>query len=158
MYLKASGTRLHKFYTTASTIFNLEESRRLKPDMPIRWNSTYTMLGCCLYYRKVFYWFSERDSIFKENFWLSEEEWAKVSHMYQFLAVFFKVTTVFSGKKYPTANLYFMNVYLVHSAIIEASAGINSYMGPMLAVMREKFMKYWSDYSVFLSCAAVLDP
>jgi hypothetical protein len=31
-------------------------------------------------------------------------------------------------------------------------------MGPMLAVMREKFMKYWSDYSVFLSCAAVLDP
>ncbi|KAM0900416.1 hypothetical protein ACQ4PT_020667 [Festuca glaucescens] len=62
------------------------------------------------------------------------------------------------GTKYPTANLYFMNVFLVHSAMIEASAGINSYMGPMLAVMREKFMKYWSDYSVFLSCAAVLDP
>jgi hypothetical protein len=78
--------------------------------------------------------------------------------MYQFLAVFFKVTEVFSGTKYPTANLYFMNVFLVHSAIIEASAGINNYMGPMLAVMREKFMKYWSDYSVFLSCAAVLDP
>jgi hypothetical protein len=53
MYIKASGTRLHKFYTTASTIFNLEESRRLKPDMPIHWNSTYTMLGCCLYYREV---------------------------------------------------------------------------------------------------------
>uniref|UniRef100_A0ACD5UYX2 Uncharacterized protein n=1 Tax=Avena sativa TaxID=4498 RepID=A0ACD5UYX2_AVESA len=54
MYLKASGIRLYKFYSTAKTIFNLEESRRLKPDMPIRWNSTYTMLGCCLYYREVF--------------------------------------------------------------------------------------------------------
>uniref|UniRef100_A0A8R7PYM1 AC transposase n=1 Tax=Triticum urartu TaxID=4572 RepID=A0A8R7PYM1_TRIUA len=78
--------------------------------------------------------------------------------MYQFLKGFFEVTTTFSGTKYPTANLYFMNVYLVHSAIIEASAGVNSYMAPMLAVMREKFMKYWSDYSIFLSCAAVLDP
>jgi hypothetical protein len=78
--------------------------------------------------------------------------------MYQFLEVFFKVTTVFSGTKYPTANLYFMNVYLVHSALIEASAGIKSYMAPMLGVMREKFNKYWSEYSVFLSCAAVLDP
>uniref|UniRef100_A0ACD5TRB3 Uncharacterized protein n=1 Tax=Avena sativa TaxID=4498 RepID=A0ACD5TRB3_AVESA len=54
MYLKASGTRLYKFYSTIKTIFNLEESRRLKPDMPIRWNSTYTMCGCCLYYREVF--------------------------------------------------------------------------------------------------------
>lgn len=74
------------------------------------------------------------------------------------LGGFLQVTTVFSGTKYPTANLYFMNVYLVHTAIIEATDGINSYMGPMLFVMREKFMKYWSDYSVFLSCAVVLDP
>uniref|UniRef100_A0ACD5WR84 Uncharacterized protein n=1 Tax=Avena sativa TaxID=4498 RepID=A0ACD5WR84_AVESA len=158
MYLKASGTRLHKFYSTAKTIFNLEESRRLKPDMPIRWNSTYKMLGCCLYYKEVMQWYSKRDSIFEEHFWPSEEEWAKISHMYQFLEVFFKVTTVFSGTKYPTANLYFMNVYLVHTAIMEASAGINNYMADMLHVMREKFMKYWSNYSVFLSCAAVLDP
>ncbi|KAE8798544.1 bed zinc family dimerization isoform 1 [Hordeum vulgare] len=116
------------------------------------------MLGCCLYFKEALQWYSERDSIFKLNFWPSEEEWAKVSHMYQFLEVFFKVTTVFSGTKYPTANLYFMNVYLVHTAIIEATDGINSYMGPMLFVMRAKFMKYWSDYSVFLSCAVVLDP
>ena len=40
MYLKASSNRLHKFYSTATTIFNLEETKRLKPDMPIRWNST----------------------------------------------------------------------------------------------------------------------
>jgi len=78
--------------------------------------------------------------------------------MYQFLEVFFKVTTIFSGTKYATVNLYFMNVYLVHTAIREASAGINNYMADMLHVMREKFIKYWSDYSVFLSCAVVLDP
>ena len=158
MYLKASSNRLHKFYSTATTTFNLEESRKLKPDMPIRWNSTYTMLGSCLYFKEVLQWYSKRDSIFKVHFWPSEEEWSEVSHMYQFLEVFFKVTTVFSGTKYPTANLYFMNVYLVHTAIIEATVGINGYMGPMLFAMREKFMKYWSDYSVFLSCAAVLDP
>lgn len=51
-----------------------------------------------------------------------------------------------------------MNVYLVHTVIIEAIDGINIYMGPTMFVMREMFMKYWSDYSVFLSCAIVLDP
>jgi hypothetical protein len=51
-----------------------------------------------------------------------------------------------------------MNVYLVHSALIEASARIKSYMAPMLGVMRGKFNKYWSEYSVFMSCAAFLDP
>ena len=158
MYLKASGTRLHKFYSTAVSIFNLEESRRMKPDMPIRWNSTYTMLESCLYFQDVLHWYAERDSIFKTNFWLSTEEWAKVTHMHNFLEVFFVVTTVFSGTKYPTANLYFMNVYLVHNAIIKANDGINGYMAEMLKVIKEKFMKYWSDFSVFLSCAAVLDP
>uniref|UniRef100_A0ACD5Z9R8 Uncharacterized protein n=1 Tax=Avena sativa TaxID=4498 RepID=A0ACD5Z9R8_AVESA len=74
------------------------------------------------------------------------------------LGGFFKVTIVFSGTKYPTANLYFMSVYLVHTAIMEASAGINNYMANMLHVMREKFMKYWFDYSIFLSCVVVLDP
>jgi hypothetical protein len=36
-----------------------------------------------------------------------------------------------------------MNVYLVHSALLEAGSGVNSYMAPMLLVMREKFNKYW---------------
>lgn len=31
-------------------------------------------------------------------------------------------------------------------------------MAPMLTDMKTKFNKYWADYSVFLSCAAVLDP
>lgn len=31
-------------------------------------------------------------------------------------------------------------------------------MAPMLIPMKEKFDKYWADYNVFFSCAAVLDP
>src|SRR4051812_17889747 len=51
-----------------------------------------------------------------------------------------------------------MNVYLVHNATIQANDGINGYMAEILIVMKEKIMKYWPDYSIFISSAVVLDP
>ncbi|KAE8814792.1 zinc finger BED domain-containing protein DAYSLEEPER-like [Hordeum vulgare] len=45
----------------------------------------------------------------------------------------------------------------LHPTTATESEG-KKFMAPMLFPMKEKFDKYWADYDVFLSCAAVLDP
>ena len=126
--------------------------------MPVRWNSTYTMLENALYFKDALLWFGNRDGIFKSNFSLTHDEWEKVRIMHDFLKTFYKVTCTLSGTKYPTSNLYFQCVFLVQSCVLKAFSEGHEFMSPMLAPMKEKFDKYWADYNVFLSCIAVLDP
>ncbi|XP_037462368.1 zinc finger BED domain-containing protein DAYSLEEPER-like [Triticum dicoccoides] len=126
--------------------------------MPVRWNSTYTMLENALYFKDALLWFGNRDGIFKSNFSLTHDEWEKVRIMHDFLKTFYKVTCTLSGTKYPTSNLYFQCVFLVQSCVLKAFSEGHEFMAPMLVPMKEKFDKYWADYNVFLSCAAVLDP
>jgi hypothetical protein len=67
-YLKASTGRRTKFCEAAHSIYRLNITRKHRVDMPVRWNSTYTMLENALYFKVVFIWYSERDGIFKLNF------------------------------------------------------------------------------------------
>jgi len=157
-YIKASYNRMHSFYENAVKLFQLEPKRRLHVDMPVRWNSTYKMIETALYFQPVLEHLSERDSTFKSNFYPSCTEWAKLDAMKKFLKVFYDATCVFSGTKYPTSNLYFRSVFMVHSRLIEAANESENFMSPMVTEMKQKFNKYWTDYSVILSCAAVLDP
>ena len=157
-YIKVSSNRIHKFYETAKNIYHLNEDKRLRVDMPVRWNSTYTMLENALYFKDALLWFGNRDGIFKSNFSLTHDEWEKVRIMHDFLKTFYKVTCTLSGTKYPTSNLYFQCVFLVQSCVLKAFSEGHEFMAPMLVPMKEKFDKYWADYNVFLSCAAVLDP
>lgn len=157
-YIKASYNRMHAFYENAVKIFQLEPKRRLCVDMPIRWNSTYKMIETALYFHPVLEHLSERDSTFKSKFFPSRSEWAKLDAMKKFLKIFYDATCIFSGTKYPTSNLYFRSVFMVHSRLIEAANESENFMTPMVIEMKKKFDKYWTDYSTILSCAAVLDP
>jgi hypothetical protein len=74
------------------------------------------------------------------------------------LKTFYGATCIFSGTKYPTSNLYFKSVFMVHSRLIEAASEGESFMTPMVTEMKKKFDKYWTDYSSVVSCAAVIDP
>lgn len=127
-YIKAYGNRMHTFYEAATSIFRLNATRKLKVDMPVRWNSTYTMLGTALYFRYVFVWFAERDSIFKSHFLPTADEWDKLATMHSFLENFYDVTLVFSGTKYHTSNLYFKCVFMVHTRLLEALLGNSSWL------------------------------
>ncbi|KAH7848785.1 hypothetical protein Vadar_007856 [Vaccinium darrowii] len=97
-----------------------------------------------------------RDSNF--TFKLTEDEWEKLIAMHKFLEVFYEVTCLFSGTLYPTANVYFRGVWKVHTSLLEVLRGKNNFMMDMVKDMYAKFSKYWSDYSLVLSCAAILDP
>ncbi|KAJ4979940.1 hypothetical protein NE237_010720 [Protea cynaroides] len=71
---------------------------------------------------------------------------------------FDEITILLSGSKYPTANLYFFNVWKIHKSILEEMAHHDSFMKDMVVEMKKKFDKYWNEYSLILAIALVFDP
>ncbi|CAB4263761.1 unnamed protein product [Prunus armeniaca] len=96
------------------------------------------------------------DSNYKHS--LSQDEWGKLEKLSKFLKVFYDVTCLFSGTKYPTANLYFPQVFVVEDTLRKAKVDSDSFMKSMATQMMEKFDKYWKEYSLILAVAVILDP
>lgn len=72
--------------------------------------------------------------------------------------MFYDVTNMFSISKQPTANIYFRGVWEIHRKLIKTANSPHDFMVDMVREMQVKFNKYWSEYSLILSCATVLDP
>ncbi|TYH24331.1 hypothetical protein ES288_A03G083300v1 [Gossypium darwinii] len=151
------GTRRKIFYDVADKSFHLNVTKNLRQDVCVRWNSTYLMLESSLYYKDVLDYWGQRDKDY-QIFALSNEEWRNVAIFCKFLKVFYDVTCVFSGSNDLTANLYFRGVWKVHKVLLDTVKGPYSFLTPMVKQMQEKFNKYWVEYSLILSCAAILDP
>ena len=156
-YLKKSVSRKKKFYDIAVKTYHLNENKRLRIDVSVRWNSTFLMLDHAIYFKSALQYWGCRDNNYK-NYVLSEDEWEKVEKLHQFLEVFYDVTCAFSGSKYPTSNVYFRGVWKIHKHLLSEIRAPSSFISGMVGKMKEKFDKYWTDYSLVLSCAAVLDP
>ncbi|TYG36744.1 hypothetical protein ES288_D13G087700v1 [Gossypium darwinii] len=129
-YIKKSGIRRKRFYDVADKSFHLNVTKKLRQDV----------------YKDY------------QMFALFSEEWRNVAILCKFLKVFYDVTCVFSGSNYPTTNLYFRGVWKVHKLLIDTVKGPYSFLTPMVKQMQENFNKYWAEYSLILSCAAILDP
>ncbi|XP_074298208.1 zinc finger BED domain-containing protein RICESLEEPER 2-like [Silene latifolia] len=89
---------------------------------------------------------------------ISSEEWKKVNELHKFLKVFYNVTNSFSGSNTLIVNVYFHGVWKIHKKLNDVYNGPPSFLSTMVSDMHEKFNKYWSEYNLVLSCAAVLDP
>jgi len=125
-------------------------------DVPTRWNSTYRMLSCALYYRLAFSHLSLSDSNFQSC--PSSDEWERIEKMCSFLKVFYEATLQFSGSLYPTSNLYFPQIFGIHLKLVEEIESVDPYMRKMATQMWNKFSKYWSDFNLLLAIAVVFDP
>ncbi|TYH95344.1 hypothetical protein ES332_A12G100100v1 [Gossypium tomentosum] len=156
-YIKKSGICRKRFYDVVDKSFHLNVTKKSRQDVCVRWNSTYLMLESSLYYKDVLDYWSQRDKDY-QIFALSNKEWRNVAILCKFLKVFYDVTCVFSGSNYPMANLYFRGVWKVHKLLLNTIKGPHSFLTPMVKQMQEKFNKYWAEYSLILSCAAILDP
>lgn len=121
-----------------------------------QWNFTFDMLERALMYKAAFVLLGEEDRNF--TYKLTEVEWFRVDRMYSLLKPFSEITTIFSGRKYPTANLYFKHVWEIEMGLRQEKESEDECIKGMATLMKEKFDKYWANYSMVLSFAAILDP
>nr|KAJ0219000.1 hypothetical protein LSAT_V11C300104890 [Lactuca sativa] len=143
-YVKGSSARKTRFSQCCSQ--NLLDTRKaLMQDVPTRWNSTYMMLSCALYYRLAFSHLSLSDSNFQDC--PSSDEWERVEKMCSFLKVFYDATLQFSGSLYPTSNLYFPQIFGIHLKLVEEKKSPDEYMKKIVTQMWNKFNKYWADFN-----------
>ena len=87
-----------------------------------------------------------------------EEDWVKANDMCYKLIKFYHVTELFSGTKYPTANLFFPKVCDIRLAIEEWIQSGTEHIKMMAVKMKENFEKYWEAINGIMDVASVLDP
>jgi hypothetical protein len=135
---------------------SLDSNKGLKQDVPTRWNSTYLMLESAIHYRRAFAYLEMTDKNY--TFCPNALEWEKVIDISSFLGCFYCATCAFSGTKYPTANLYFPVVALIYVNLKQELVSEDGYKRLIVSQMISKFEKYWSEFSLVLAIAVVLDP
>ncbi|KAK4269452.1 hypothetical protein QN277_022606 [Acacia crassicarpa] len=154
-YVRASDARMIKFQDCVEQA-GIDTSIGLRMDVSTRWNSTYLMLESALKYEKAFDILQVLDRNYKHI--LSQEEWRRGERICEFLEPFYDTTNMISGSSYPTSNLYFMQVWKIECILNENLCSDDDVIRDMSMRMKEKFDKYWKQYSVVLAFGAILDP
>ena len=140
----------------ATRQLNIHSGKKLSLDCKTRCNSTYLMLNNVLIYRDVFARLKQRESQY--NCLPSEEDWKLAKEICDRLELFFEVTELFSGTKYPTANLYFLKICEIRFSIYEWRNCMCDEIRIMASSMITKFEQYWDAIHGIMAVAAILDP
>ena len=84
------------------------------------------MLESALFYKCAFQHLELSDSNY--TCCPSRSEWEKVEKINKFLGVFYEITCVFSGTKYPTSNLYFPSIFMAHLTLKQHMESEDKYL------------------------------
>ncbi|KAM0830553.1 hypothetical protein ACQ4PT_066132 [Festuca glaucescens] len=79
-------------------------------------------------------------------------------HPEERLRLFFKITELFSGTNYVTANIYFPQICEIKANMRKWSNSSNEIIRNMTEAMTLKFDKYWTDIQGLMGIATLLDP
>ncbi|GKA57197.1 zinc finger BED domain-containing protein RICESLEEPER 2-like protein, partial [Tanacetum coccineum] len=154
-YWTATPKRVEKFEETCRQL-KITYSKTLGLDCQTRWNATYLMLKTALMYKDVFTRLKQRDSHYKTL--PSPLEWENARVICKKLEVFHNVTAIFSGTRYPTANLYFPKVCDIRLKLNEWLVSPTQLVSNMASKMIEKFDEYWGAIHELMVVAGVFDP
>jgi hypothetical protein len=154
-YLKGSTSRKEKFEEIIGEV-GIECGSRPTLDVPTRWNSTCDMLESALPFREAFYELGKQDPNY--IYFPSSEEWQRAKVVCNLLMVFKKATTVISGSKYPTSNLYFHEMWSVKEVLEKESSSPNPIIAKMVVEMKANFEKYWNISYLSNCIPVILDP
>ncbi|CAI0387864.1 unnamed protein product [Linum tenue] len=155
VYWNSTPKRVQTFFEVAKQL-KLSFEKKLVLDCPTRWNSTYHMLSVAIPYKDVFFRLSLRDSHYTSV--PSSEQWEFASTVIGKLEIFSEITELFSGSKYPTANLFFPKICDLRIKLNEWGLDPNPVIFGMASQMSLKFDKYWDDIHLVLAVSVVLDP
>ena len=156
LFWTSTPKRVEKFEDKARGL-KIDCSRKLMLDCKTRWNSTYLMLASAFPYREVFSKLKTQNPRFKFVV-PSDLDWELAEKICEKLKVFHDVTELFSGRKYPTINLFFRYICDIKVALISWLSNEEQIIRDMALKMIEKFDKYWSTINGVLAIAAILDP
>ncbi|KAL0282765.1 UNVERIFIED_CONTAM: Zinc finger BED domain-containing protein RICESLEEPER 1 [Sesamum angustifolium] len=135
---------------------NLTDKRQVAMDVPNRWNSTYELLATALPLKEAFSRLQRIDKNYHCN--PSESEWDVAGVVHECLQIFYEATHHFSGRKYPTSNVFFPDVCEIHLKMIEWEKSDYDYVRRMVSRMKQKFEKYWDECCLVLAIAVVFYP
>ncbi|GJY89032.1 zinc finger BED domain-containing protein RICESLEEPER 2-like protein [Tanacetum coccineum] len=154
-YWTATAKRVEKFEEAAHHL-EIPSSRTLALDCKTRWNSTYLMLEVAIIYKVVFRRLKQRDARYPSVPIERDRELA--SNICKKLKLFYNVTLMFSGTKYPTTNTFFTSICDIRYQLNKWKHEEDQVIKDMAKKMILKFDKYWSDIHGFMGVAVVLDP
>lgn len=154
-YWIATPKRVENFEEACKQL-KIAYSKKLCLDCQTRWNSTYLMLKTALIYKDVFASLKQRETQYKNL--PSQQEWENAQEICERLKLFYDVTSIFSGRRYPTANLYFPKICEIRLALSKWIVSSKKFVRDMASQMTEKFDEYWDVIHQLMGVAAVFDP
>ncbi|KAE8657275.1 hypothetical protein F3Y22_tig00116996pilonHSYRG00365 [Hibiscus syriacus] len=107
-------------------------------------------------YKDVFKCLKQREAQYRSL--PTDRDWELASSIYGKLQLFYKVTLMFLGTKYPTANVFFPSICEIRIALSKWSEDRDEVIKAMGERMLVKFDKYWSVIHGVMGVAVVLDP
>ncbi|KAM0874556.1 hypothetical protein ACQ4PT_037342 [Festuca glaucescens] len=152
---RSSQTRNEKFEEIVEQV-GISCGKWPSLDTPTRWNSTYIMIDIAREYRAVFSSLAIQDNNYPFN--RSSEDWENADAICRLLKVFYEATNVVLGTKYPTANLYFHEIWKVKHTLEHQHYEENSKFGDVVMYMKRKLKRYWKLSWLNLCILVILDP
>ncbi|XP_030932334.1 zinc finger BED domain-containing protein RICESLEEPER 1-like [Quercus lobata] len=143
IYWTGSLKRRQKFEENAHQLC-VQCTKELILDCKTRWNSTYLMLSTALIYKDVFSHLAKREISY--TCLPYDYDWELAKDICGRLELFHSATEFFSGRKYPTINMYFTLVCELKIALNEWSLSSNEMISTMAESMLAKFNSYWANY------------
>ncbi|XP_024984077.1 zinc finger BED domain-containing protein RICESLEEPER 2-like [Cynara cardunculus var. scolymus] len=151
----ASPKRNQKFEEAARQL-GISSTKKLAIDCKTRWNSTYLMISVAIVYKDVFQRLHQRESQYKSL--PTQRDWEFAKEICDRLQLFYEVTVMFSGSKYPATNVFFPSICEIRYSLVDWSCSPSEVIRSIAKKMLLKFDKYRSVIHGIMGMAAVLDP
>ncbi|XP_027361104.1 zinc finger BED domain-containing protein DAYSLEEPER-like isoform X2 [Abrus precatorius] len=154
-YVKTSESHEDKFLELKQQL-QVPSERNLSIDDQIQWNTTYQMLLAASDLKEVFSCLDTSDPDYKGA--PSMQDWKLVGTLCTYLKPLYDAASILTTTTHPTVITFFHEVWKLQLDLARAVASEDPFISNLNKITHEKMDKYWSDCSLVLALAVVMDP